>query len=87
MQAVFLVCAFISIAAVIMICYFVFVNGFPAFHKIGPANFLFGRTWNPDADQYGIFPLIIASLCHCRCHHYRCPHWNIHRRLSLLLCQ
>ncbi|MEE1352432.1 MAG: phosphate ABC transporter permease subunit PstC [Acutalibacteraceae bacterium] len=62
MQAVFLVCAFISIAAVIMICYFVFVNGFPAFHKIGPANFLFGRTWNPDADQYGIFPMIIASL-------------------------
>ncbi len=62
MQAVFLVCALISIFAVLLICYFVFVNGYPAFHEVGPKNFLFGRTWNPDADQYGIFPMIVGSL-------------------------
>lgn len=62
MQIVFLVCALISIFAVLLICYFVFVNGYPAFHEIGPKNFLFGRTWNPDADQYGIFPMIVGSL-------------------------
>lgn len=62
MQAVFLICALISIAAVLLICYFVFVNGFPAFHQVGPKNFLFGRTWNPDANQYGIFPMMVGSL-------------------------
>lgn len=62
MQIVFLVCALISIFAVLLICYFVFVNGYPAFHEVGPKNFLFGRTWNPDADQYGIFPMIVGSL-------------------------
>ncbi len=36
MKIVFLVCACISIAAVVLICIFMFANGMPAIHEIGP---------------------------------------------------
>ena len=31
-------------------------------HKIGLGKFLFGMTWAPNQDLYGIFPMIIASI-------------------------
>ena len=62
MQAVFAVTACISVIAVVLICLFLFGNGFPTIGKIGVGKFLFGTTWSPSQDQFGIFPMIIASI-------------------------
>ncbi len=62
MKAIFLICACISIASVIMICLFMFANGVPAIREIGPIKFLFGTVWRPNQDIYGIGPMIIGSI-------------------------
>lgn len=61
-KAVFALAAFISIAAVALICLFLFANGIPAMAEIGLPEFLFGNTWRPSSDEFGIFPMIIGSL-------------------------
>lgn len=61
-KAVFALAAFISIAAVALICLFLFANGIPAMAEIGLPEFLFGDTWRPSSDEFGIFPMIIGSL-------------------------
>ena len=62
MQVVFLIAACISILAVALICIYLFANGIPAIGKIGPLNFLLGTEWRPNAEQYGIFPMILGSI-------------------------
>ncbi len=62
MQIVFLATACVSILAVILICVFLFANGIPTMREIGFVNFLFGTTWAPNQNLYGIFPMIIASI-------------------------
>lgn len=62
MQVLFLLCACVSILAVIMICRFIFVNGIPAMAEIGFKDFIFGSTWKPKQNIYGIFPMIVASI-------------------------
>ncbi len=62
MQYVFLAAALVSVAAVILICAFMFANGVPAIVKIGFAKFLFGRQWSPEQNIYGIFPMIAGSI-------------------------
>ena len=37
-------------------------NGVPAMAEIGLPEFLFGTTWRPVNDLYGIFPMIVGSL-------------------------
>lgn len=61
-KVMFLICALISIAAVLAICFFIFINGFPAMQKIGISKFLLGSRWKPPLDMYGIFPMIIGSI-------------------------
>ncbi|MBE6948824.1 MAG: phosphate ABC transporter permease subunit PstC [Ruminococcaceae bacterium] len=63
MKIVFLIAALVSIAAVILICVFLFANGLPAIGEIGLFNFLFGTTWRPANDLYGILPMIVGSIC------------------------
>ncbi|HAD19271.1 MAG: phosphate ABC transporter permease subunit PstC [Lachnospiraceae bacterium] len=62
-EKIFLAIACISIAAVACICIFLFANGIPAIGKIGFLNFLGGLEWKPSIDKYGIFPMIVGSLC------------------------
>ena len=62
MNAVFLLCACCSIAAVVLICIFMFANGIPAMKEIGFLNFLTGTKWKPSQNIYGIFPMIIGSI-------------------------
>lgn len=62
MEFVFLMAACISILAVILICYFLFANGIPAISKIGFMDFIFGKSWKPGNDIYGIFPMILGSI-------------------------
>jgi len=61
-KVVFLLCACMSIAAVIMICLFIFVNGIPAIAKIGVFKFLLGTHWKPSQNLFGILPMIVGSI-------------------------
>lgn len=62
MHIVFFVCALASIAAVVLICLFLFANGIPAMKEIGLLNFLMGAKWKPGNDIYGILPMILGSI-------------------------
>ena len=62
MKAVFFTTACISILAVGLICFFLFVNGTPAIKEIGVINFLFGKVWRPGNGDFGILPMIVGSL-------------------------
>lgn len=64
MSVVFLICACIAIAAVALICVFLFKNGIPAMREIGLFDFLLGMEWAPSDEpaSYGIFPMILGSI-------------------------
>lgn len=62
MEAVFLICACVSILCVALICIFLFANGIPAIQKIRAFDFLLGKKWKPGNDIYGIFPMILGSI-------------------------
>lgn len=62
MEAVFMLCACVSILSVALICIFLFANGIPAMTKIGFFDFIFGQKWKPSNEVFGIFPMIIGSI-------------------------
>lgn len=62
MHLVFALTACISIAAVALICLFLFANGVPAIGKVGVFDFLLGTKWAPSNHMYGIFPMIVGSI-------------------------
>jgi phosphate transport system permease protein len=62
MQGIFLISACASILAVILICVFLFSNGIPAIAEIGFSDFIFGQTWRPSNEIFGIFPMIVGSI-------------------------
>lgn len=62
MRAVFALTACVSIAAVVLICVFLFASGIPTMKTVGLGKFLFGMTWAPSQGLYGIFPMIVASI-------------------------
>lgn len=56
--------ALVSIAILAMIMIFLFMEGLPIFKKVSLFDFVFGKFWYPTSDppDFGIFPLIIASI-------------------------
>lgn len=54
--------ATVSIAAVVLICYFLFDQGLPAMVEIGVPEFITGRLWKPLEGHFGIFPMIMGSI-------------------------
>lgn len=62
MKLLFFLTALISIAAVILICIFLFASGIPAIKEIGVFKFLLGTSWKPANNLYGILPMIVGSL-------------------------
>lgn len=64
MKYVFMISAMTSILAVVLICFFLFVNGIPAIKEVGIFDFLLGTKWAPTdiPATYGIFPMIIGSI-------------------------
>jgi len=60
----FLVVAMASIATLGMIAFFLFLEGVPIFDVVSVRDFLLGHYWYPTDDpaDFGIFPLIIASM-------------------------
>ena len=62
MKYLFLLCACVSILAVVLICVFLFANGIPAIGEIGVFKFLLGERWKPGNNIYGILPFILGSI-------------------------
>jgi len=56
--------ALASIVTLALIVVFLFAEGIPIFGKVSVKDFIFGTLWYPtdDLPEFGIFPLIVASL-------------------------
>jgi phosphate transport system permease protein len=63
-RTLFLCIALASITILFLIVLFLFVEGVPIFKVVSVQGFIFGTHWYPTADppDFGIFPLIIASI-------------------------
>ena len=63
-RLLFFVVASASIITLCLIVVFLFMEGLPIFGKVSVKDFIFGRYWYPtyDPPDFGIFPLIVASL-------------------------
>ena len=64
MRILFFITACASVAAVVLICIFLFSSSIPAISEVGLVNFLGGMKWAPynQPAQFGIFPMIIGSI-------------------------
>lgn len=58
----FFLCAAAAVLALSVIVIFLLIQGMPAFQEIGVWKFVTGMTWQPSAEEYGIDPMIAASL-------------------------
>lgn len=54
--------ALASVFSIGLIGFFLFKEGLPFVWNYGITNFLFGTTWNPTNQIYGIFPMIIGTV-------------------------
>jgi phosphate transport system permease protein len=63
-RVTFLLIALACITTLGMIVFFLFMEGIPIFAKVSVKEFIFGKLWYPTSDppDFGIFPLIVASL-------------------------
>ena len=61
---VFMISALIAVISLLLIIDFVFYKGLTPFISKGYSfiDFLTGTSWVPSADQYGILPMIVASI-------------------------
>lgn len=62
LKYLFLACAFVAVAGVLLIFLFVGFRGWPIFGTIGLGAFLGGDVWSPSRGMLGIWPLIVNSL-------------------------
>jgi phosphate transport system permease protein len=64
MQAMFFIIATASITLLFLIMLFLFKEGLPIFKTVSVKDFIFGKYWYPTSDppDFGIFPLIVASV-------------------------
>ena len=63
MKRVFWLCAAIMILVVGFMAVYIIVGGLPFFKEVSIWNFLFGKKWNPSGKIFGIYPMLVASLC------------------------
>lgn len=63
-RKVFLISALIAVISLLLIIAFVFYKGLKPFTNEGYSfgEFIFGTKWLPSKNEYGIFPMILASL-------------------------
>ena len=62
MRWVFLASACVCVAAVLLICVYLFMTGIPFFNEVNIFEFLSGTTWKPLQDIFGILPMIVGSI-------------------------
>ena len=63
-QAVFTICAFFAVIAVVFITLYMMANGVPALCRVGIRDILFSSVWKPTAEEpsFGIFYIILTSI-------------------------
>ncbi|MCF8028698.1 MAG: phosphate ABC transporter permease subunit PstC [Desulfobacteraceae bacterium] len=63
-RSFFFIIAFMSIAVLLLILFFLVKAGVPIFEKVSVGEFVFGTYWYPTASppDFGILPLILASV-------------------------
>ncbi len=63
-RILFFMIAFVSIAILLLILFFLVKAGLPIFDKVSVTEFIFGKYWYPTASppDFGILPLILGSL-------------------------
>ena len=54
--------AFSALASLLLIAVFIFKEGLPFMFKVGLKDFLLSSDWDPQANKFGIYPMIVASL-------------------------
>ncbi len=62
LRNLFLLCAFMAVAGVLLIFLFVGVRGWPIFAKVGVVPFLTGMRWLPSQGTFGVAPMIVNSF-------------------------
>lgn len=64
MKYFFFVISLISVAALLLICYFIFSEGIPFVKEYGLKAFLFGKVWAPRnvPASYGIVSMVVGSV-------------------------
>lgn len=63
-EGVLLLCAFVSVLAIIFITVFIFVKGVPLFEHVSLKEFLFSTEWMPTSSdpRFGIAAFIVGSI-------------------------
>jgi len=67
MAFVFWVCGLATIIGVVCMTAYMIISGGPVIAKIGVFKFLFGQIWDPEYSEFGIAPMILASLIATTC--------------------
>jgi phosphate ABC transporter permease protein PstC len=62
LENLFLLCACVAVAGVLLIFLFVGVRGWPIFAKVGMVEFLTGTQWLPSKGHFGVATLIVNSF-------------------------
>jgi phosphate ABC transporter permease protein PstC len=61
-QGVLLAVALSALGGLTLIALFIFKEGLPFLFTVGPRAFLLSSEWDPQSGQFGIFPMIVASV-------------------------
>lgn len=63
-QAIFTICAFFAVLAVVSITLYMIANGMPAIFQVGIKDILFSTVWKPTASEpsFGILYVILTSI-------------------------
>lgn len=63
-RALFLLCACLSVGAVLLICWFIFYNAIPALSEIGLFQFIGTTNWKPNnsPQEFGILYMLLGSI-------------------------
>jgi len=62
-EKVLMLLAFSAIGALLLMAVFIFKEGIPIIFKGGITNFLFSTHWAPTKGYFGVFSMIVSSLC------------------------
>ena len=61
-HGIFLLLGLISVGCVLLITLYLIFSGVPAIAEIGLFRFLFGNSWTPGDEKYGILPFLLTSV-------------------------
>lgn len=57
-----LACALVTVVSVLLIIFFIFQAGLPFLLRRGILSVIFGQTWYPSLDKFGIWPMIVGTF-------------------------